>query len=58
MFLDATKTEIKQKLQEVDKSKGIMEELLTAIKGHIDIFIETMIEFFIWEIGECTSQNR
>ena len=42
MFLDTTKTEIEQKLQEVDKSKEIMEERLTAIEGRIDTFIETM----------------
>ena len=42
MFLDTTKTEIEQKLQEVDKSKEMMEERLTAIEGRIDAFIETM----------------
>lgn len=42
MFLDTTKTEIEQKLQEVDKSKEMMEERLTAIEGRIDTFIETM----------------
>ncbi|MCK4649662.1 tyrosine-type recombinase/integrase [Candidatus Pacearchaeota archaeon] len=42
MFLDTTKTEIEQKLQEVDKSKEMMEERLTAIEGRLDTFIETI----------------
>ncbi len=40
MFLDTTKTEIEQKLQEVDKSKDIMEERLTAIEGRLDSFMD------------------
>ena len=42
MFLETTKTRIEQKLQEVDKSRDMMEERLTAIEGRIDTFIETM----------------